>query len=126
MRTTGFLVLWCLMLGLLGCDLLNQAQTPPAKKAESQASIPERRMPVRRFVLTRLDDDVAFDTQTGQICRTWDWQPTGKAAQPDPTTGGMPQRKYGEFAPTCLSLYQEYPSATSPESETIPDAQPNN
>lgn len=123
-RTVGLLTLSsCLTLGFLGCDLLNQAQTPPAKKTESQASSRDRRMPVHRFVLTRLNPDVAFDTQTGQICRTWDWQPLGKAATPDATTGMTPQRQFGEFTPTCLSLYQTYPSATTPESETIPDDQ---
>jgi hypothetical protein len=83
-------------------------------------------VPVHRFVLTRTDYDVAFDTQTGQICRTWAWQPLGKPAKPDPESGNAPQRKFGEYAPTCLSLYQTYPSGTNPESESLLDEQPSN
>jgi|ERR1700679_4114244 hypothetical protein len=70
--------------------------------------------PLHRFVLTRLaDEGVAFDTQTGQICKTWDWKPMGKSPTPDPLTGGSPQRIIGEFTPTCLSLYEKYPSGPS-------------
>ena len=37
--------------------------------------------PLHRFILTRYpaDASVAFDTQTGQICKTWEWQPVGKS-----------------------------------------------
>lgn len=64
-----------------------------------------------RFVLTKFDGGVAFDTQTGQICKTWEWQPIGEPAKAD-ANGNRAQRAFGEFAPTCLSLYQEYPSGT--------------
>jgi hypothetical protein len=76
---------------------------------------------VHRFVLTRTNGDVAFDTQTGQICRTWDWAPVGKTSKPDPESGNMPQRSFGEFTPTCVSLYKQYPSGVSTESEALAD-----
>lgn len=55
-----------------------------------------------RFVLAKIptDDGVAFDTQTGQLCRTWDWKPVGRHAEPD-KTGTTPQLSIGEFAPAC-------------------------
>jgi hypothetical protein len=28
--------------------------------------------------------------------------------------GKMPQGEYGEFTPTCLSLYKQYPTGASP------------
>ena len=54
-----------LLLPPAGCDQLNQ-------KAASGKAKPAKETPGHRFVLTRSDDSVAFDTQTGQICRTWD------------------------------------------------------
>ncbi len=85
-----------------GCD--NQPKPMPIVPAKP-------RPPIHRFVLTRFpaDSGVAFDTQTGQICRTWEWQPSGKAADADPNTGGVPQRRVGEFAPTCITIYEKYP-----------------
>jgi hypothetical protein len=111
---------------LSGCDDLNPSQTSNKPPAKMVAAKKDERAPVHRFVLTRYDSDVAFDTQTGQICRTWDWSPIGKVPKPDPDSGSSPQRKFGEFTPTCASLYQQYPSATSPESESLPDQQPAN
>ena len=64
--------------------------------------------PIRRFEITR-NLDVAFDTQTGQLCRTWEWEPSS----PKPKSsddGTFPQRAVGEFTPTCLSLYEKYPT----------------
>jgi len=54
--------------GIFGCDALN---TPP-KTATKQAQVvaKEKRVSVRRFALTKFAGDVAFDTQTGQTCRT--------------------------------------------------------
>ena len=107
---TGLLIVACVFL-LQGCDQLSPSQkkveASTAPVAKSRSSKP----PLHRFVLTKsLDEGVAFDTQTGQICRTWDWSPVGQAAKPDPNSGNVPQRKIGEFAPTCLSLYQRFPS----------------
>src|SRR5437879_4640274 len=62
-----------------------------------------------RFVMTKFDGGVAFDTQTGQICKTWVWEATGKPQKAD-TSGNVLPRTFGEFSPTCLSLYEKYPS----------------
>lgn len=53
-----------------------------------------------RFVLTKFAGDMAFDLQTGQTCRTWDWTPTtpGKLD----ANRNAPEVKYGEFTPTCV------------------------
>ena len=111
------------MVGLCGCEELTQTASKPTKPVRV---VIENRVPVHRFILTRFDGGVAFDTQTGQICRTWDWRPSGKVAKPDPETGWTPQRTFGEFAPTCISVYQQYASGTNPQSEEIPDEQPAN
>jgi hypothetical protein len=110
---------------LPGCDQLTQPQ-----KAATPTPAPKpklNRTGAHRFVLPKLGgDDVAFDTQTGQICKTWDWQPLGKPAQIDPQTGSSPQRKYGEFAPTCLSLYQLYPANADSGAEVVLDESSSN
>jgi hypothetical protein len=116
------LVAALLATGMSGCDELNQTKDSKGPKTV----VKENRVPVHRFVLTRLDGGVAFDTQAGQICRTWDWSPVAKVTKPDPQTGLIPQRSFGEFSPTCLSLYQQFPSGTNPQSESIPDDQSGN
>lgn len=93
---------------LTGCDWLQQlaakaAATPKPQKAQNRGT-------PHRFVLTKFGAQVAFDTQTGQICKTWEWEASGPLAKPDPVTGGVPERSFGEFSPTCLSLYLEHPS----------------
>ena len=93
----------------VGCDNLNRKQDQKKDTIASKPKPKAPRTPLHRFVLTRAED-VAFDTQTGQICRTWTWQPVGKAPAPDPVTGGAPSRKFGEFAPLCLDIYTLYPS----------------
>jgi hypothetical protein len=81
-------------------------------------------------VLAGTGPDAAFDTQTGQLCRTWDWQLKEGEIVPkpkmQPTSDGVqftdvptvdPKAKPhaqtgvgltppGQFSPTCLSLYQ--------------------
>ena len=106
----------------IGCDQLLQQQKPAAPVAKSK----ETRVAAHGFVLTKVDGGVAFDTQTGQICRTWDWQPIGKSAQIDPSTGNTPQRAFGEFAPTCISLYAKYPSGTESGPEVISEGSESN
>jgi hypothetical protein len=107
-----------------GCDQLN---TPANKSSSTKGqTAKENRVPVHRFVLTRYDAGVAFDTQTGQLCRTWDWKLMGKAAKPDEQSGTVPQRSVGELTPTCLSLYQGYPSGVTTQSEALSDDQPPN
>ena len=99
------------------CDL-NQKPAPPKPAAAAKP-------PLHRFVFTRFPTDagVAFDTQTGQICKTWLWFPSGPAAKPDPENGTTPQRVIGEFAPTCLSLYQKYPSGSGDSIPVTEDQQ---
>jgi hypothetical protein len=107
LRPLPFLLL---LLTLAGCDQLNP-------KATSTKAKPAKETPVHRFALSRADEGVAFDTQTGQICRTWDWKPGGKPSKPDPESGFAPQRTLGEFAPTCLYLYEQYPSTPHTRAE---------
>ena len=73
-----------------------------------------------RFTITR-DASVAFDTRTGQICRTWEWKPVGRHTAPDPATGGLPQQQRGESVPTCLSLYLQY--SGSPDDRRVVEEQ---
>lgn len=65
--------------------------------------------PTHRFVLAQPLKDVAFDTQTGQLCRTWDWQPVA-AENAAGKNGLIPERRTGEFTPTCLSIYEQSPT----------------
>ena len=103
-----------------GCD---SSGTKPAPKPAAKAVA--AKAPLHRFILARFpaDDGVAFDTQTGQICRTWEWAPASKAATPT-TEGITPQRSVGEFTPTCLSIYEKYPSGSG-DSVVAEDQQPD-
>ncbi len=89
-----------------GCDNPNLNQNPKKVAAPKPRSA---KQPLHRFVLTRLGVDIAFDTQTGQLCKTWEWQITN-TLKPDAISGMQPQAKPGEFAPLCLSLYNQSPS----------------
>src|SRR5437879_4165062 len=80
-----------------GCDQINQTPAKPVAKTR----VPSR--PTHRFVLTKFNAGVAFDTQTGQICRTWDW------ANMNPSNDGT-QKSLGEYSPTCVTLYNNFPS----------------
>ena len=104
---------------LYGCEEFAPNATQQPKKPQSVTK--ESRVPVHRFVLTKFAGGVAFDTQTGQICRTWDWSILGKPEKPDPVTGIVPQRSFGEQSPTCVSLYKDYPSGTTAQSELLSD-----
>ena len=112
-----------ILVTLAGCDQLNPSANKSSPKTQAAR---ENRVPVHRFVLTRYDPGVAFDTQTGQLCRTWDWKLIGKPAKPDEQSGTAPQRSVSEPTPTYLSLYQQYPSGVNPQSEALPDEQPSN
>ena len=91
------------MVFLVGCEALNLNNSKDIRTKRIEA-------PLRRFEMMQLGaGDVAFDTKTGQLCRTWDWQTTGKGPAPDPNTGLVPQRRLGEFTPTCITLYKNYP-----------------
>ena len=73
-----------------------------------------------RFALSRFSGEVAFDRQTGETCRTWNWIPS-KLGKSDPNTGVAPEVKYGEYTPMCIELFNRYPSGTSPQPESIAD-----
>src|SRR5882762_253157 len=109
-----------LLMVVVGCDELNPSSKKPGSKAQATK---ESRVPVHRFVLTRYDAGAAFDTQTGQLCRTWDWTVVGKPTRSD-ESGIVPQRSVGELTPTCLSLYARYPSGVNTQSEALSDEQP--
>jgi hypothetical protein len=114
MKLTSLVILLGFCFFSAGCeDLLQQK---PAKIKV----VKESRVPVRRFIPTR-DMDVAFDTQTGQLCKTWEWVPTAKLTPQQETSGIHPERSPGEFAPSCVSLYKNFPSGTGTTSEAIPD-----
>jgi hypothetical protein len=125
--STKLLPLIALVFLLQGCDELQQQthQQPTAPPTPAQKS-KVNRVAAHRFVLTKFNGGVAFDTQTGQICRTWDWSLSGKPATPDPVSGIVPQRSYGELAPTCLSLYQQYPSGADSGTEVVVDDSSSN
>ncbi len=92
---------------LLSLVLIQQA-CPSDQPNKAPQHTPQRQSPTHRFVITR-DIDLAFDTQTGQLCRTWDWSPVAPPAKAN-TEGATPQRVPGELTPTCLSLYEKYPT----------------
>jgi hypothetical protein len=102
-----------------GCEQLSQ-QVKPTPTPKTQV-VRENRVPVRRFILTRNSPDVAFDSQTGQLCRTWEWEPMAKLTAEQEATGVHPERKVGEFTPTCKVLYTQYPSGVATASEVLGD-----
>ena len=117
-KRTAVLLASLALIPMSGCDNFISAQKKPV------AATAKRGPAIHRFTLTRGTSDVAIDSQTGQICRTWDWQVLGKASKPDPLTGNVPERKWGELAPTCLSLYQQFPSGSGEGTTVVQDASP--
>jgi len=109
----GAALLLIALIPLIGCDDLAKefgyapvSKTPKLSKQSANAS------PSHRFVLSRVIN-VGFDTQTGQLCRTWDWEPI-RPAQMNPKTGETPEALPGDQTPTCFSLYQKYPTRIDP------------
>jgi hypothetical protein len=99
------------LLALQSCD-----QTTAPKKEPTKAAFTPR-PGLHRFILTRIGIDVALDTQTGQLCRTWDWPPTAEPPKDKP----FAEVKPGEYAPLCLTLYQQYPSGTGEPMTVVPE-----
>ena len=87
------------------------------EKPQTQAITKLNRVPVHRFILTKYNADVAFDSQTGQLCRTWAWIPTAKHT-PEQELKGIPL-SMGEYSPTCLDLYKQFPSGSATSSESL-------
>ena len=105
MKGALFLLL-CLSAIEGGCPTDQKERPAPQKRAP----LPIR--PIHRFAITR-NEDLAFDTQTGQLCKTWNWEPTIPPPKPN-ERGVSPQRFPGEFTPTCVSLYEKYQTGTNP------------
>ncbi len=59
----------------------------------------------------------AFDTQTGQLCKTWDWQSNSAASQKAQETGNASSLKGLDAAAaattTCKQLWAELPTEKS-------------
>jgi hypothetical protein len=117
---------------LFGVVIIALGQMPscdsnqPKPLAAPSKSIAKVRPPLHRFVLTRFPTDagVAFDTQTGQICRTWEWVPSGPNVSLDILSRAKKSDiRIGEFAPTCLSLYEKYPSGPGDGTSVTEDQQ---
>lgn len=78
-----------------GCDQHPKPEAPTAKHYP----------PVHRFINVPGSfnaTDVALDTVTGQLCRTWVWQ---YRSDKDPNAGGL------DTLPTCLSIFQSFPAS---------------
>ena len=73
-KVPKFLYALCLLLiwPQTGCD-----QSPTKQKdkiIESQPSKIQNQPPINRFVLVPQNMDLAFDSMTGQLCKSWNWQ----------------------------------------------------
>jgi hypothetical protein len=112
MARKSVVVIFMLALATAGCDNFNlqgRKAAPALRKPKPATG------PLHRFVLTRFGQDTAFDTQTGQLCRTWDWLPAGA-----PRTGNEAlEKKPGQFTPLCLTLYQQFPSGPDDGTQTV-------
>jgi hypothetical protein len=105
-------------LSMNSCSTSGASKEAPAKHPVS-VSTPS----AHRFQQSKSDMDLAFDQQTGQLCKTWDWYPATGAAKPL-SSGMTPQRQHGEFAPLCVSVYRNFPSSVATDrspSESAPD-----
>jgi len=82
--------LTALMLFLQKSDGCDSTQSQP--KGAEQPKEP----PIRRFeaVTSHGSSDVALDTKTGQLCRTWEWE-----YKNNPTANDI------NSLPTCYSIY---------------------
>lgn len=66
-----------------GCDFTNPTPDAPAKPAAASNPAPQQMCKAdHRFEKTDvypvgLRADIAIDSCTGQLCRTWNWQPKG-------------------------------------------------
>lgn len=75
--------------------IFQQANGCDEQKAPKEVSQREE-PPIRRFepVTSHGTSDVALDTKTGQLCRTWDWEYRNKSDVHDLND-----------LPTCYSIY---------------------
>ena len=108
------------LLFLCECDDLPKQ----AGNEKAQTKQPSLSTPTHRFVQYSHNNDIAFDTQTGQLCRTWDWAPVAPERKPTPE-GMVPERSTGELTPTCLSLFKQYPTTGNAGVGIIEDSSAN-
>jgi len=92
-----------LLLSAVACDqLATETETGP-RPTENRSH------PIGRFEkIQNFRVDVALDTQTGQLCKTWEWQSTNRNT-PDPY----------ENLPTCAFLYGNFQTTERIEQEKI-------
>jgi hypothetical protein len=110
-RVVTAVALTVTLLFIAGCDdLAKEFGYQKSQSAKPQQPSPST--PTHRFMANSHNVDIAFDTQTGQLCRTWDWSPVAPEAKPN-AQGTVPQRMVGELTPTCLSLFKQYPTTGS-------------
>lgn len=95
-----------IFLSTTGCDQLEHAssQSSPRPSVASET----RTHPIGRFEkIQNFRVDVALDTQTGQLCKTWPWQSTNRNSV-DPY----------ETLPTCDVLHKDFPTVEKLEPQT--------
>jgi hypothetical protein len=81
-----------IMLGENDCDTSQQKSSQPLV-------IQKKSHPINRFMKADSSEgDVALDTKTGQLCRTWEWQSKNRT-----------EVNARENLPLCLSLYNNDP-----------------
>jgi hypothetical protein len=91
----GMKIIACLAASFLifqqsnGCDETKPPDPPPPKP------VPQ----INRFVpvSNHGSADVALDTVTGELCRTWEWE---YRPANNPAKGGL------DLLPTCVTLYE--------------------
>lgn len=99
-----------------GCDQLEQNASP--KKAQ-----PEQQRITHHFEpVAKSNGNLAVDTATGRMCKTWDWECTNRDFK-NPYTGKWQEaQSYGmacsaiDTMPTCEQLTQGEPASTQPNS----------
>lgn len=101
------IVVALILLPMTGCEQLAK-ESQPSSRPSPQTSA-SRSHPIGRFEkIQNFRVDVALDTQTGQLCKTWVWVSKDRRS-PDPY----------EDLPTCDSLYKAFPTAEVIEEQNI-------
>lgn len=80
------------MLVVAGCQ-----QQQPVVAATTPAPTPIPQRPQRFVPVAAEQGGLALDTETGILCRTWNWTPTSKQQSTS--------KVISEWSPLCVSLY---------------------
>jgi hypothetical protein len=90
MKSIAAIALTALLMQQTGCE---EKRSDPPKEVHTKS------FPIGRFqaITSREAADVALDTKTGQMCRTWNWDYTGK----------LREASGHNDLPLCLSLFRE-------------------